>query len=259
MKKLLFALIALCALSSVMAQTDSTAVEETETESSANYESIDPRKVAQRKGYESEKLDQKNFDQKKWRQVVGSEDFIEGASARKKEQPADEAKRKDSDVSLPINSPLLKVIVYAIAIGIMGYILYLIINGTSFRAKHKISKPTTADASAHITDIKTLEIDDLLRNALAAGNYRLAIRIYFLGLLKKLDEEGFIKWKKDKTNNDYLSELFATAYYFEEIRRLTLVYEQVWYGEHPLSPAVFEQITASFQSIDQRLNATKDL
>ena len=165
---------------------------------------------------------------------------------------------EDSDLALPsLSIPFLDVIFYAIAIGIIGYILYLIIKNTSIKSSTKIAKPENNDPSAPVEDIKELEIDRLLREAMTAGNYRLAIRIYFLALLKKLDEDGLIAWKKDKTNRDYLTELFMKARYYDEVQRLTLAYEEVWYGDHSFSTQTYEEIIASFKTIDQQLNADK--
>ena len=125
------------------------------------------------------------------------------------------------------------------------------------KANPKVIKTDLPDHSSRIEDIKELEIDRLLREALASANYRLTIRIYFLGLLKRLDEDGVIIWKKNKTNRDYLAELFSKAHYFEEIRSLTFAYEQVWYGEHDLPVENYQEIISSFKSIDQQLKDSK--
>ena len=77
------------------------------------------------------------------------------------------------------------------------------------------------------------------------------------GLLKKLNEEGFIVWKKDKTNRDYLTELFSKPNYFEEVRRLTLAYEQIWYGDHTLPVESYQKLITEFKSIDQKLHTSK--
>jgi hypothetical protein len=147
--------------------------------------------------------------------------------------------------------------VYAGAIGLICYILFRIIKHVSSQANPKIMKAQVSDDATRIEDIKELEIDRLLKEALASGNFRLAIRIYFLGMLKKLDEDGVILWKKDKTNRDYLGELFSKSHYFEEIKTLTLAYEQVWYGEHDLPVESYHEIISSFKSIDQQLKDSK--
>src|SRR5688572_30076035 len=229
--------------------------------------------------YETERIEVHRFDQKVWKEVVGTSDYSEEQkTVKRKEQTEDStysqapkgnkrAERSESDdvedsedsysIGGSINSLFLNIIVYAAAIAIIGYILFVIIKNTSVKPNGKIPKTDLPAHSASVENIKELEIDRLLREAMALGNYRLAIRIYFLGMLKKLDEDGFIVWKKDKTNRDYLTELFSKAHYFEEVKNLTVAYEQVWYGEHNLPLETYEHIIASFKAIDQKLKASK--
>ena len=222
------------------------------------------------------RLELKRFDQKKWKEIVGDEDYSETVKKRKprnasngdlskdqnekrlkSSEPDDDDGFEFSSGSIPINPTILKIIFYALTIGFISYILFLILKNTSFKWNSKIKKKESADPSLTVTDIKELEIDRLLREAISSGNYRLAVRICFLGLLNRLDEDGFIAWKKDKTNRDYLYELVAKETYFEEVKKLTLSYEQVWYGDHAFSVQSYEEIIASFRSIDEKLNALR--
>jgi hypothetical protein len=243
---------------------------------------VNPREISQKNGYEREGINLQRFDQKKWKEIVGDKDYSELQSRKKKKEKSKDSEnstqsrssknqrdKRDSQQdesdnsgeggvsSAPINSPILTIIVYALAIGIIGYILFIILKNTSLKSKRKITKSTIADAAAPVIDIQELEIDRLLREALTAGNYKLAIRIYFLGLLKRLDHDGLIIWKKDKTNSDYLSELFSKDHYYSEIKSLTNSYEQVWYGDHTFSQQAYESIISSFKTIDQRLNTSR--
>jgi hypothetical protein len=82
------------------------------------------------------------------------------------------------------------------------------------------------------------------------------VRLYFLDLLKKLNENGVIVWTKDKTNRDYLSELFSKQFHFDEIRRLTLAYERVWYGEHIPTEESYRELRNDFQQTNQKLKVS---
>ena len=42
--------------------------------------------------------------------------------------------------------------------------------------------------------------------ALAAGNFSLAVRLYYLQVIKTLSEQNAIAWSREKTNRDYLHE-----------------------------------------------------
>lgn len=255
---------------------------ENNVQESSSYPSIDPAEISRKKRYDSDPIDVRRFDEAKWKEIVGGKNYTQEQQVKKrKRQEHDSTSNRSSDSksiqranrrntddvddseddyeddsstgSTPINSPTLTIAVYAVAIGIIGYILFLVIKNTSLKSKGKIPKSHLPDHATHIEDIKELEIDRLLREAITAGNYRLVIRIYFLGLLQKLDEDHLIKWKKDKTNRDYLSELFSKTTHFEEVKRLTIAYEQVWYGDHNLPIQTYEQIISSFKTIDQKL------
>ena len=227
-----------------------------------SYPPVDPREVWKKNGYDSERVDVKRFDVKKWKEVVGKIDYQEGADrAEDGSSPETSAESGDFNGKLSVNIPIppmvLKISFYTLIFGVIGYLLWMVVKDTSLKAKPKVLKKESADPTQQVADIKELEVDRLLQDAMVSGNYPLAIRIYFLGLLKKLDEDGFIIWKKDKTNRDYLAELFSKKHYFDEVKSLTLAYEAVWYGGHHFPIAAYEKIISSFKTIHQKLNASK--
>jgi len=105
-----------------------------------------------------------------------------------------------------------------------------------------------------VENIEDVDIQTLLERARAEGNFRMAVRLHYLALLKRLHELNMIAWKKDKTNRDYLSELFANGFHFEEIRKLTNSYEAVWYGEYPVHAEAFRHLSAQFESVYTKMN-----
>ena len=86
------------------------------------------------------------------------------------------------------------------------------------------------------------EVDFAARIAAAedAGNFRLALRLGYLEVLKYLTDQGFIHWQPDKTNQAYLAEL-AAGPLREVFRAATRQFEYVWYGELRLSAALYQQ------------------
>ena len=254
----------------VYAQTD-----DSEDDEESFHQQLNPGEISQKKGYTLEPIDVQRFDEKKWEEIVGGRDYVEDqAKAKKKKQDGsqfsesskgdkrikgdgeDDSEMSDSTASSPIQSLILTIVVYGLAIAIIGYILFMIVRNTSFKSNRKIPKSDLPGHPTVVEDIKELEIDRLLREAMTSGNYRLVIRMYFLGLLQKLDEDGFIIWKKDKTNRDYLSELFSKAHFFEEVKSLTFAYEEVWYGDHNLHTHTYEEIILSFKKINEKLKTS---
>jgi hypothetical protein len=84
-----------------------------------------------------------------------------------------------------------------------------------------------------------------IAEALENKAYRLATRFHFLQILKLLSDSGWIHWKLEKTNRDYLYEIKDQDLnkYFKDLTRL---YEAVWYGNFPILEGDFIQIQNDF-------------
>ena len=94
--------------------------------------------------------------------------------------------------------------------------------------------------------------DALARAAIAAGNWREAVRMRYLHSLQLLEAKQLIAPGKDKTNMDYLRELTSTAWY-KPFAKLTLHYEYVWYGQQPLNNGQFVQLEEQFSAFKTSL------
>lgn len=92
------------------------------------------------------------------------------------------------------------------------------------------------------------DLDRFLREALEAGNFPVAIRVYYLQVIKRLSESGAIRWSREKTNRDYLRET-RNHRSGEAFRSATRIYERVWYGNQPLDAPAFRQLEPSFQTL----------
>ena len=79
-------------------------------------------------------------------------------------------------------------------------------------------------------DLENADIDKFLAEALASGNYKLAVRLYFLKTLQLLTKENLIRWEKDKTDREYLREMSSSPH-GKTFRQLTHIFEATWYGD----------------------------
>ncbi len=104
-----------------------------------------------------------------------------------------------------------------------------------------------------IENIEELEADDLLREALASGGTTAGSPAPISPASPRSNEVGLIRWKKDKTNRDYLTELYDKELYYEGVRRLTLAYEIVWYGERSVSTDSFQKLSSEFESVNSQI------
>jgi len=103
-------------------------------------------------------------------------------------------------------------------------------------------------------NIYDIDYEESLKRVVAAGNYRMAIRLLYLQTLKEMAVRNLIRYKQERTNNDYLIQLFQTTYY-RDFFRLTRNFEYAWYGQFPVSSEAFAAIQQEFSSFKQRLSS----
>jgi hypothetical protein len=92
------------------------------------------------------------------------------------------------------------------------------------------------------------ELESLLSKSIQEGNYREAVRIYFIFIIKTLREKGWINWEKKKTNTAYLFELREKKQ-FSSFSQITLIFEIVWYGNREIDINQFNQIKPQFEEL----------
>lgn len=102
------------------------------------------------------------------------------------------------------------------------------------------------------TDIENENLEELLQNAIQSENYRLAIRFYFLMVLKELSQQKLIDYHKDKTNTEYLFELKNKAQK-EQFSYLLYLYNYIWYGEFSINKTEFQLAESEYQSFKKAL------
>ncbi len=94
--------------------------------------------------------------------------------------------------------------------------------------------------------IHETDLERWIREALEQENFALAIRLYYLAGIKELSLRRAIRWKKDKTNRDYLSELYNTSIY-EKFREVTRIFERVWYGKGEITRTDYDALAPNFE------------
>lgn len=101
-------------------------------------------------------------------------------------------------------------------------------------------------------DIHQISFHDAIENAISNGNYRLATRLQYLQALKKLSDEGYIEWRINKTNTDYLAEITGKPFN-DMFTILTFNFEYIWYGEKQVSREQFLEIREQFQQFNNQV------
>ena len=143
-----------------------------------------------------------------------------------------------------------------IAIKIAGIIVFLLVIYFIFKAvvnkegkwvfgkssDKNIIPVTDIESNLHTTDFKTL-----IAQAENDNNSRLAIRYYYLWLLKKLTEEEVIEYDVEKTNSDYQNEITSKAI-SKQFAYTSYLYNYIWYGEFNIDQNEFNKAKESFNS-----------
>ncbi len=110
-----------------------------------------------------------------------------------------------------------------------------------------------AAPSADIEDIHAVDFEALLHDALQKQDYRLAIRIQFLQVLKLLSERRLIHWEPGKTTREYLAEL-NTADLRSDLGSINRYFEYTWYGNFAATPELYQKVSSLYQNWRARLS-----
>lgn len=108
---------------------------------------------------------------------------------------------------------------------------------------------TDIEANIHATDFKKL-----IAEAEDNSNYRLAVRYYYLWLLKKLSAAEIIHYDVEKTNNDYRNEIESSTTK-KEFEYTSYLYNYIWYGEFDVNDEQFNKAKRAFDSILKSIKA----
>lgn len=139
----------------------------------------------------------------------------------------------------------IKIIRYVFIIGAIGLIIFLVLKGNVRALFYGKSASVSSDFLESIEDIQEINFDKRIAEEVSRRDFRKAVRLYFLKIIKELNQQNLISWKLDKTNSDYLKELHNSSYYnqFYELSRL---YEYIWYGDFKLDEANFLMVIQKF-------------
>ena len=101
-------------------------------------------------------------------------------------------------------------------------------------------------------NLQLVDFEKLIKNTLESNEKRLAIRYYYLWLLKKMAEKEIIEWDAEKTNSDYLNEI-QNPYQKDNFAYLSYLYNYIWYGEFELDENTFDRAIATFEKTIQTI------
>jgi hypothetical protein len=211
-----------------------------------------------REQYFNQKIEQRPFNEQEWKSLTKDLNYAEDGAikessthrkANTRGEGIDEEEQSASSGSMsPFWAAVFKWTIVLLAILILAVILYSVIGGGSFlkpTGKKIMIKEENFSIENIEANLHESDLDRHIREALQQNNYTLAIRLYYLAVIKELSLNKWIKWKRDKTDRDYLREMQTTAL-FNPYRDATRIFERVFYGNAVLNEQDFNTIKPSF-------------
>ena len=140
----------------------------------------------------------------------------------------------------------LQVLAVILALGVIAYGIYWMMQTPRNRT---ISTDGTEITLANLDEyIHETDLERFLREALAGSNWPLAVRLYFLQIIKRLSEKEAIMWSREKTNRDYLRDMRSHRL-GTQFRDVTRQYERIWYGNQTLTAEEFARLEPEFKTL----------
>lgn len=206
----------------------------------------DLRANTQQQKYLNEPIQSQRFDERNWQKSVQGLDY----TLKKKKPPQATKPKKEVNFKWPTLSKGILLLLKILVIGLVLVILALLL-------RHFLSTPKNSAIKTAIFEelsieeieenLEETELSPYIRKAIDQDNYALAVRLYYLEVLKQLSAQKAILWRKNKTNRQYLQEMHSSKRY-SDFRLLTLIFERVRYGGQTINRPDFEKIEPGFQS-----------
>lgn len=202
------------------------------------------------KQYKTNTVNGTKISEKVWKEKIEGVSYIELEKPEVKEKEAKDFKSKDFNN----NNEFFKILAYSIGIVGIGFVLFLLIRnylkGKNLNNTSSIKDYNFKEISEE--ELKLLETENLIIQAENAGDYKSAFRLRYLQLLKKLLQLKWIRFKKDFTNRDYLSQL-SQRKIVEPFAILTLYFDSYWYGEINIDKEKYLKSVPKFEQIEKDL------
>lgn len=157
-----------------------------------------------------------------------------------KDSPKSSSSKTINEPDNLTNTTLWKTILIVFAIVLIGVLIYFLFFNTP-KSTYVSNNGDVLQNNLNPSSIAEDEYTKQLKAALANNDFRLALRINYLMVLRALIDAKKIRWEKDKTNAAYLIEL-RTAKYHTNFLQLVSAFDRVWYGHYTISEVAYQKV-----------------
>lgn len=145
-------------------------------------------------------------------------------------------------------SRMLKWVLYVFLASVIIFTIYqVIVVNDFFIFSRRRSKGSAAGVHDDFTFSENL--DEKINQSISQEKYREAIRFMYLKTLKTLSDKKIIQLHARSTNQDFVRQMYKHDQ-LGQFRRLTRIYEYVWYGEFEPSLSQFEIVRTNFNQFN---------
>lgn len=140
--------------------------------------------------------------------------------------------------------------IIVLAVALIWIVIYLMRNRETAD-----NRPVSYEALSEDVNPATIsktELELRLEEAMANGNYKECVRIYFLFAMKELINRRWIFWKKEKTNMHYIIEMQGKPG-LASFEQIVNMYDLVWYGDYEIDEATYNAILPDLATAYQHI------
>jgi hypothetical protein len=148
-------------------------------------------------------------------------------------------------------------VVWVLIITAFIVILVLFLSNANVSLMRKKPMEVPSDGQPHdefMEDVLNMDHDREIRKAVEQGDFRKAIRFHYLQTLKQLSQKDLIQFRQERTDSDYVHQLYNTNYY-KGFSRLTRHFQYAWYGKFSIKPELYGMIESEFSTFKKGLKA----
>ena len=151
----------------------------------------------------------------------------------------------------------LKILPYLILGAFIGLIIWLFIRLIPARYLFEEQETPQVFLNDEENIVRSENIGKLIDAAINDGDYRLAVRYYYLQLLRQLNQKKLINYEFQKTNSEYLNEIKADRLRVQ-LKKVMRIYDFIWYGSFSLTEPDFHLAQRNFQDMQTSIKIIPD-
>ena len=161
---------------------------------------------------------------------------------------------QNSDEAYNLTDLMLKIGGVIIFLLVVYFIFKAVMNNEGQWVFGKSSDKNIIPVTDIESDLSITDFKKLTKDAENNQEFRLAVRYYYLWILKRLSSFEIIEYDVDKTNSDYYNEI-SKKEIKEQFSYASYLYNYIWYGEFNVNDLEFRKAKKSFV---QFINSIKE-